>query len=282
MFEFLEHLFNQRALLAVLVIGFSNGALGTLVVLKKNALFVSALAHALLPGIALALLIFGVLSPWIGLVGALFGALLVGLSSIWVARLGRLDDQSSLTVLYTTFFAAGLLILERVPTFTHLESWLFGNLLGLRAMDLRMSFAVASLIILLMLLFRRAWILWLFDPSVAAAMGLRVRWLGMLYMLMVVLGLVTSLQAVGTVLSAAMFIMPPAILMQWMQSPRALIWGSGLLGGGSGILAIAISNWLDVRSGACLILVLGLFFVLSLLLKQLLGQRSPKIRRLAS
>ena len=78
MFDFLEHGFNQRALLASLVIGFSNGALGALIVLRRSALAVSALAHSLLPGIALGILIFGGLNPLVGFVGAMVGAWVAG------------------------------------------------------------------------------------------------------------------------------------------------------------------------------------------------------------
>jgi ABC-type Mn2+/Zn2+ transport system permease subunit len=81
-----------------------------------------------------------------------------------------------------------------------------------------------------------------------------------------VLGLVTSLQAVGSTLSAALFIIPSAILLQLVNSPRALIWGAGVLGGAASILAVFLSNWFNLRTGATLILLLGGLFALSLLL----------------
>lgn len=269
MFDFLDFAFNQRALLAVLMIGFSNGALGSLVVLRKNALVISALSHSLLPGIALAMLVFGGMNPFVGLFGALCSALLVGLGTVVVARKGLLDHQTALSVLYTSAFAGGLLLLSRLPGNVELESWLFGNVLGLRNMDLWMSYAVSLVILFLLAWFRRDWILYLFEPSVAASMGVPVGRLNYLLTGLMVLALVTSLQAVGAVLSAALFIIPTATMLQWVHSPRALIWSSGGLGVFAGIVAVFLSNWWNVQTGATLILVLGCAFLFSLLVKDL-------------
>ena len=197
MFDFLEFSFNQRALLAVIMIGFSNGALGSLVVLRKNSLVISALSHALLPGIALAMLVFGGMNPLVGLAGALFSALLVGLGTVYVARKGLLDHQTALSVLYTSAFAGGLLLLQRLPGNVELESWLFGNVLGLRNMDLWMGYGVSLVILSMLAWYRRDWILYLFEPAVAASMGVPVGRLNYLLTGLMVLALVTSLQAVG-------------------------------------------------------------------------------------
>ncbi len=264
MFDFLDYGFNQRALLASLLIGFSNGALGALVVLRKNALVVSALSHSLLPGIALGILVFGGLNPFVGFVGALVGALVTGLATVYVSRIALLDHQTALTVLYTTAFAGGLVLLERMPSYTRLDSWLFGNILGLRDADLWIAFGVSLGIVLAIAWYRRGWVLFLFDPGLAASMGVPVRRLNYLLMCLMVLGLVTSLQAVGSVLSAALFITPTAILLQYVSSPRALIWGSGALGSAAAVAAVCLSNWFNLRCGATLILLLGLMFLVSL------------------
>ena len=263
MFDFFAMEFNQRALLAAIMIGFSNGAFGALVVLRKNALMISALSHSLLPGIALAILIFGGMGPWVGFSGALVGALLVGLSTVYVARAGMLDHQTALTVLYTTAFAGGLLMLDKLPGYVDLESWLFGNILGLRQVDLWISYVVSGSLVALLAWYRRGWILYLFEPAIAASMGVPVNRLHYLMTGMMVIALVSSLQAVGAILSAALFIIPAATLLQWVRSPRALLWGSGILGSGAGILAIVFSNLFDLQTGATLILILGICFAIS-------------------
>jgi ABC-type Mn2+/Zn2+ transport system permease subunit len=267
-FDFLTLEFNQRALLAAVMIGFSNGALGALVVLRKNALMISALSHSLLPGIAVAIWVFGGMGPWVGFSGALFGALIVGLSTVYVARAGMLDHQTALTVLYTTAFAGGLLMLDKLPGYVELESWLFGNILGLRQVDLWISYTVSVLLVGLLAWYRRGWVLYLFEPAIAASMGVPVGRLHYLLTGMMVVALVSSLQAVGAVLSAALFIIPAATLLQWVRTPRTLIWGSGVLGCGAGILAVILSNLFDLQTGATLILILGVGFAISISLRR--------------
>jgi ABC-type Mn2+/Zn2+ transport system permease subunit len=95
-------------------------------------------------------------------------------------------------------------------------------------------------------------------------MGVPVTRLNYLLTGLMVLGLVTSLQAVGAVLSAALFIIPTATLLQWVNSPRSLIWGSGLLGSGVGLLSILLSNAFDTQTGPTIILLLGACFIASL------------------
>lgn len=263
--------FAQRALLAALLIGFSNGALGALIVLRRNALVVSALSHALLPGIALGILLVGVLNPLVGFIGALVGALVVGLGTIYVARYARLDHQTALSVLYTTAFAAGLMMMEHIPTFIPLENWLFGNILGLRQTDLWVTAAVSLLILVSLTVFRRGLLLLLYEPSLAATMGVPVRFLNNLLTVLMVLGLVTSLQAVGAVLSAALFITPAAVALQWVSSPRAYLWASGAIGAASASGALLLSHWGDFRPGATIILLLGVVFLLSLGLRLIAG-----------
>lgn len=262
--DFLQLPFAQRALLAALLIGFSNGALGALLVLRKNALVVSALSHALLPGIALGILLLGVLNPLVGFVGALVGALVVGMGTIYVARYARLDHQTALSVLYTTAFAAGLMMMEHIPTFIPLENWLFGNILGLRQSDLWVTTSVSLLILISLTIFRRGWLLLLYEPSIASAMGVKVRALNDWLTILMVLGLVTSLQAVGAVLSAALFITPAAVALQWVNSPRAFVWLSGTIGATSAGSALLLSHWGDFRPGATIILLLGLLFIASM------------------
>ena len=103
----------QRALLACLMIGFANGFVSAFVVLQKSALKIGTLSHALLPGIALAVLVAG-LTQWSALAGAVFAALIVGLGSLFLSRTSRLDQDTAMGILYTTAFAGGLLILTKL------------------------------------------------------------------------------------------------------------------------------------------------------------------------
>ena len=115
----------------------------------------------------------------------------------------------------------------------------------------------------------------LYEPSVAASMGIPVRRLNNLLTVLMVLALVTSLQAVGAVLSAALIITPAAIMLQFVKSARSLILTSGLTGSSTALVALWISHHFDSRPGAMIILLLGLAFLLALCIRLLLERLRP-------
>ncbi len=256
--------FFQRAVWTAALVGFTNGFLSGFVVLRRSALMVGSLSHTLLPGIAVAILLTG-LTAGTAFVGALVSALLVGLAALFVARTSRIDSHSALAVLYTTAFAGGLLILDLIPTPTELEHWLFGNILALSDADLWMSFAAASLILLVLIALGRPLLLFLFEPTIARSQGVPTRGLGYLLTGMVILGLVVSIQAVGCILSVAMLVAPAAAMLQFARSPHALVWGGAILGGTVPVAAVFLSFWLDLRAGAVIVLSLGAVVLLAYL-----------------
>ena len=137
-----QHPFNKRAVLAALLIGFTNGYASAFVVLRKSALKVGSLSHALLPGIAVAIAVVG-LHDWSAFLGSLFAALLIGLGSLAVSRGSRLDQDSALAILYTAAFSGGIILLRRIGVTQEMEDWLFGNIMGLRDGDLWTNFWIS-------------------------------------------------------------------------------------------------------------------------------------------
>jgi manganese transport system permease protein len=120
----------------------TNGYASAFVVLKKSALKVGSLSHALLPGIAVAILVAG-LHDWSAFLGSLFAALLIGLGSLAVSRGSRLDQDSALAILYTAAFSGGIILLRRIGVTQEMEEWLFGNIMGLRDSDLWTNFWIS-------------------------------------------------------------------------------------------------------------------------------------------
>ncbi len=265
--EMLSYTFFQRALLAALIIGFANGAFGTFVVLKKSALVASSLSHALLPGVAVGILVAG-LAAWNVFLGALFAALVVVLSSLTVSRSSKLDQGSSLAVILTIAFAIGVLIVDVLPEGRriNLEDYLFGDILNIHRDDLWVVFVIGSVTLLLVTALQRPILLTLFEPSVAAAQGVRVRELNYLLMTLLVLVMVASLQAVGCILSLVMVVAPAATIFFLSNSTRAMFWGGGIIGAlGSASGVILADRW-NVRPGTMITLILGACFLLAFLL----------------
>jgi len=262
--EIIASPFFWRALAIAMIIGFANGCLSSYVVLRKASLVVGAFSHGILPGIAVAILLGGVTMANV-FAGAVASALLIGLGSVWLVRHSRIDHHSALALMWTTGAAIGLLIIDRTAATQQLEGWLFGYILTISDQDLWTSFAVSSFTLVALVTLQRPLLLMLFEPSVAASVGVRVRPLQYLLMALFVFALVSSLQAVGAILAVSALVVPALIMIQLTDCPRRVFWGGGWIGAGVAGLAIIISHLVSVRPGALIVVILALGFGLALL-----------------
>ncbi len=262
--EMFTYAFFQRALLAGLMIGFANGAFGSLVVLRKSALVASSLSHGLLPGVALGILVAG-LSPWSMFLGALFAAMVVVLASLAVARNSRIDQGTALAIFLTIAFAIGVVLVDHLPEGKRvdLESYLFGDILNLHRGDLWVSYSIGALTILLTTALQRPILLTIFEPSVAEAQGVPVRSINYLLMTLLVLVMVASLQAVGCILSLVMLVAPSASIYLLSNSTRLMFWGGGVLGAIGAVGGIMLGDQWNVRPGTMITLILGGMWLLA-------------------
>jgi manganese/iron transport system permease protein/iron/zinc/copper transport system permease protein len=259
--ELLSNPFYQRALAAAAFIGFTNGFFSGFVVLRRDALSVSALSHTMLPGIALGILATGALTQWNAFAGALFAALLVGLGSVAVSRGNRIAQGTALAVLYTASFAVGVAVLPLLKTRQQLEDWLFGNIVAVGNADLAIAFATGVIILLTTSLLMRPILLTLFESNVAAAQGVPVRLMQYLLFGLLVLSLVSSLQAVGCVLSVGLLVTPAATVALLTDRTSALFWGGGAIGAIGSAGAVLLSASVGISPGPAIVILLGLLFV---------------------
>jgi len=276
--DLLSNPFYQRALATAGFIGFANGFFSGFVVLRRNALSVSALSHTMLPGIALGILLTGALSQWNAFFGAMGAALLVGLGSVAVARGNRVEQGTALAVLYTAAFALGIALLPLLDTRTELEHWLFGDIIAVGNADIWIAFGIGAFTLLITNLLMRPILLTLFEPNVAAAQGVPVRMIQYLIFGLMVLALVSSLQAVGCVLSVGLLVTPAATVSLLTDRTSALFWGGGLIGGLGSIIAVLLAGNLGIAPGPAIVIVLGGLFVAAYLFSPKYGLLSPKNR----
>ncbi|HEY1084536.1 MAG TPA: metal ABC transporter permease [Prosthecobacter sp.] len=260
--DFLAEPIAKRALLACLMIGFANGFVSAFVVLRKSALKVGTLSHALLPGIALAVLMVG-LTQWSALAGAIFAALIVGLGSIFLSRTSRLDQDTSMGILYTTAFAGGYLILTQLNVRQKLDEWLFGSIVGMADSDMWIAFGISALAVLALTALQRPLLIYLFEPNIAASLGVPVRFLNYATFGITILVLISSLQAVGCILSVGLMVAPAATVYLLTNNARALFWGGGLIGALGSVAAFLLSYPLGWSVSASIIVVLGALFLLA-------------------
>src|SRR5271167_1818236 len=156
--------FMRRGLTSAMLLGVSGGLLGCVLVLRRLALMGDALSHSLLPGVAAAWLLFGTSTTAL-FFGGLVAGLLTALGSALLSRLTRVKEDAAFGSLFIIFFGAGVALLSRLPTRLNLEHFLFGNILGVSAADLRLAAAASGATLLAFAVFHRSILLETFDPT---------------------------------------------------------------------------------------------------------------------
>ena len=264
LFEPFSNHFMQRSLVACALIGFSNGFLGAFVVLRRLALMADSLSHSLLPGLAVGVLIFG-LAPSGLFFGALLAALFVALGAQLIARNARVKEDTALGILYTVAFSLGVVLISFVKVRVSLLHYLVGNILAVSDSDLWISYGISLVVIPVLVGLQRPLLLTLFDPMVARSQGVRVDVLNFVLMISLVLVLISSLQAIGVILLLGLLIAPAATVYLLSDSYSVMLWGGGVLGMIGSCLGLIASYWLNLPSGACIVLVLGIMFAIAYL-----------------
>ena len=260
----------QRALVAALLIGFANGYTSAFVLLNRSPLKLTALSHSLLPGIAMAtwLVGLGVVSAF---VGSVITAIVIGLVTLLVAGRTKISADTTLAVFYTGAFALGVMILNHIGQAQELEHWLFGNIQGLSDLDLWMSFGVGLVAVGTLTLFRRSILLNLFEPDVAQSLGINTRLLNYALFALLILVLVTTLQAVGCILAIGLIVTPAATMRCLCQSTRHLFLLSGLLGAFGCVGGLILSYLVDLPAGASIVVTQSSLFLMAVIWKALRG-----------
>jgi len=282
MIPFLDALFLQAGYNAALVaigaglLGFAAGASGTFPFLRKRALISDAVAHATLPGVALAFVamvaIGGDGRSLPGLIAGSAATAWIGLLVIeWIARRTRLSEDAAIGAVLGVFFGTGIVLLTVIQTMSAgrqagLESFLLGSTAGMLFQDAIVIAIGGSLAALTTWLMRRPMTLVAFDSAYAAALGYDVRRIDLMMMALVMAVTVIGLKLVGLILIVALLIIPPVAARFWTDRSSRMIWTAGGIGGVSGYLGAVLSASAPaLPTGPIIVLVAASIFLLSLL-----------------
>lgn len=252
--------FFVRALLAAAIVGTVCAVVGTYVVLKGIAFIGDAISHAAFPGVVAAFLLG--LPYYLGATVAAVGtALAIGV----VTRRGRLRTDTAIGVLFAGTFAFGVFLYSTIEGYVaDLFSFLFGQLLSTSIDDLVALTVLGGIVLAAIAVLWKELLYSTFDPLGAAASGLRVEWLESLFLALVALTIVISLQAIGIILVVAMLV-TPAATAQLLTVRFGRVMGTGvLLAVGASVAGLYLSYWLDVASGATIVLVQTAIFLVAL------------------
>jgi ABC-type Mn2+/Zn2+ transport system permease subunit len=217
-----RHTFMQHALLAAILVGVTCAVLGVHVVQRRMAFIGDALAHTTLPGLVIAHL-FG----WGLSLGALGAALATALFIGWASRRQEVREDTAIGVVFTSMFALGILLMSRARSYRDLTHILFGNVLAVTLEDLWFISGVATLVLLMLILFHKELELTAFDPTHAETIGLRADLPRFLLLGLLALAVVTGIQAVGVILTNALLITPAATAaLLTDRLPRRMLLGA--------------------------------------------------------
>ena len=256
----LSYPFMQRALVVSVIVGAVCAVLSCYLVLKGWSLMGDAISHAVLPGIVLAFVLGLPLA-----LGAFAAGLSCALLTGYLKENSRVKEDTVMGIVFSGMFGFGLVIFTKVETDMHLNHILFGNVLGVSVQDLFETALIAGGTLVVVLLKRRDLLLYCFDPNHARAVGLPVRALHYGLLILLSLTIVGSLKAVGIILVIAMLVAPGAIgYLLTDRFERMLIIATSVAVASSALGTI-VSFHIDGATGACIVLIQFVVFVLAFL-----------------
>ncbi len=257
----LRYDFMLRSLVGSIIVGIICSLVGTYVVLKGLAFLGDALAHAVLPGLAIAYIIGGTATMplfWGSLIAGAFTATGIGL----ITRGGQLKEDTAIGIIFAGMFALGIAIISSVRNYSvDLSHFLFGDILGVSKTDIVLSVTVGFVIVLLVVLFYKELLVVIFDPVLAKTLRLPVRIFQFMLLFMISLVIVVSMQIVGVALMVAMLITPAATSYMLTSRLPSMMILSMIFGIISSISGLYISYYLNIASGAAIVLVCTLIFI---------------------
>jgi len=238
--------FMQQALLGGLLAAVTTALIGTWVVIRGMAFMGDALAHGVLPGIALAFVVGFDLT-----LGAVAGALVMVGGIAFVHRKAGLREDTGIGLLFVGMLALGVIIVSRLPSFTtSLTSFLFGDILGVRASDLWIQAGAAVVALAGIVLLYRPFLVLSFNEAKAQILCLHPRLAHIAMLTLLTLAIVTSFRAVGTLLVFGLLIAPPATAALLARSVPTMMLTAALLGCGSVVIGLLASWYLGTAAGA--------------------------------
>jgi len=275
----LSYPFMVRGIIAAATVGVVCAAVGTYVVLRGMAFFGDALAHAILPGVAVGYLIGG------GARGPLFwwGLLTAVLTSIGIGAISKgrqLKEDTAIGVIFAGMFALGIVLISTVRSYTvDLTHFLFGNVLGVSQSDLWLTAIFGGLVILTLLAFYKEFLVLSFDPILASTLRLPASLLHYLLLVLIAVAIVVSLQTVGVALMVAMLVTPAASAYLLTRRLPAMMLTGAAIGAVSAVSGLYLSYYVNVASGAAIVLVCTAIFIVVFLFAPARGALWGVIRR---
>lgn len=259
----LSYEFMQRGMLASILVGIVCAVVGTYVVLRGMAFFGDALAHTILPGIALGYLVSGgAREPlfWWALGTAVVASLGIGA----ISRNAEIKEDTAIGIIFAGMFALGIAMISTVRSYAvDLSHFLFGDVLSVSTQSLWLILIFGGLVLVLIFAFYKEFMILSFDPVLAATLRLPVGMLNNLLLALIAVTVAVSLQTVGVALMVAMLVTPAATAYLLTHRLSRMMLLAAVFASLSGIIGLYFSYYLSIASGAAIVLTATLFFMIA-------------------
>ena len=256
----LSHEFGRTAILMGTLVAAVCGFLSSYLTLKGWALMGDAVSHSVMPGVVVAYALQLPIS---------LGAFIFGVGSValigFVKQKSRVKEDTVIGLVFTGFFALGLVLVSKIRSSIDLKSILFGSAIGVSPTDVRQTIFISLLVIFLLAVFRKDLILYCFDPRHAKTVGINVVFLHYLLLTCTSLAAVVGLQSVGIILVVAMLITPGATAYLLTDKFDYMILISVFSAVISSLIGIYCSFWMDLSPGGTIVLAQTFIFLLAFL-----------------
>jgi len=259
----LSYSFMVRGLTAAVLTGIVCAVIGVYVVVRGMAFFGDALAHSILPGVAVGyLLTDGAREPlfWWGTGTAVVVSLVIGA----VSKGARIKQDTAIGIIFAGMFALGIAIISTVKSYTvDLTHFLFGDVLGVSGNQLITIAIFSALILILVIAFYKEFLVMTFDPTLAATLRIPTQFFEYLQLVLIALTVAVSFQAVGVGLMVAMLITPAAAAYLLTKRLPIMMILAAIIASASGVIGLYFSYYVNVASGPAIVLVATGFFVIA-------------------
>ncbi|MBD3273684.1 MAG: iron chelate uptake ABC transporter family permease subunit [Candidatus Marinimicrobia bacterium] len=251
------------------LIGATGGLLGTFAVLRKRSLMGDALAHAALPGVAIAFLVTGSKSLLPLLIGATISGVIGMLMIQAIVNYSRIKADAALGIVLSVFFGLGIVLLTYIQQTaignqSGLDKFLFGQAAAMVQSDLKVMAILTLIIIVAVALFYKEFKTLIFDPEFASSIGFSAKTIDLVLMGLIVLTVMVGLQAVGVVLIAAMLITPAVAARFLTDRLNVMLIIAVIFGGFSGAAGTYVSSLAPrIPTGPVMVIVVTALFALS-------------------
>ena len=265
--------FFRTGTLAALLAGVLCGLLGVYIVLRGMSYIGHGLSHAIFGGAVVSFVM-----QWNFYLGAGLWGFLSAVLINQTARRTRIGADAAIGVITTASFAIGVALISRYRRFTQsFDAALFGNILGVTWGDVAVIAGVTLLVAAGVFLAYKQLLFTTFDSEVARVYGVRTEWMDTLFALMLAAAIIASMQVLGVTLIAAALVIPAITARLLTDSFNRMVLLSTTIGAASGVLGMYLSYYVDVASGATIVLLQSSIFAIVL---AIVSGRKMSARRL--